>query len=110
MDQVVTDSLLSSILAFSTDPKKKFKLLTDDSGFSEQIKPLQPIGKGQSSSLKPEACRSCGHYSQRLFQKTIKGFECKINGQALWATLDGQAQTQGVSEPAAVAAGSNRLA
>ena len=47
----------------------------------------------------------------------IEGLEGKINGQALGAALrfclhgsDGQAQTQGVSESAAVAAGSDRLA
>ena len=57
---------------------------------------------------------------QRLFQKVmmaIEGLEGKINSQALGAALrfclrgsDGQAQTQGVSESAAVAAGSDRLA
>ena len=48
---------------------------------------------------------------KRLFQKVIEGLVGKINGQALWAAifhclgrLDGQAQTQGVSELAAVAA------
>ena len=48
-----------------------------------------------------------------LFEKTIEGFDCKINGQARGAALrhslagsDGRAQTQGVSESAAVAAGS----
>ena len=51
------------------------------------------------------------------FQKTIQGLEGKINGQALGAALrhglrgsDGRAQTQGVSESAAVAAGRDRLA
>ena len=51
-----------------------------------------------------------------LFQKIIEGLEGKINGQALGAALwlylrgsDGRAQTQGVSESVAVAAGSDRL-
>ena len=51
---------------------------------------------------------------QRLFQKTIEGLEGKINAQALGATLghslgglDRQAQIQGVSQQAAVAAGSD---
>ena len=54
---------------------------------------------------------------QRLFQKVNKGLEGKINSQALGAALllclrgsDGRAQTQGVSESAAVAAGRDRLA
>ena len=53
----------------------------------------------------------------RLFQKVIEGLEGKINCQALGAALllclrwsDRQAQTQGVSESAVVAAASNRLA
>ena len=47
----------------------------------------------------------------------LKVFECKINGQALRATLlyrfccsEGQVPTQGVSKSVAVAAGHNRLA
>ena len=54
---------------------------------------------------------------RRLFQKVIEGLEGEINGQALGAALwlclrgsDGRAQTQGVSESAAVAAGRDRLA
>ena len=54
---------------------------------------------------------------QRLFQKVMEGLEGKINGQAFGAALrlclrgsDGRAQTQGVSESAAVAAGRDRLA
>ena len=53
---------------------------------------------------------------RRLFQKGIEGLEGKINGQAFGAALllclresDWWAQTQGVSESAAVAAGRNRL-
>ena len=67
----------------------------------------------QSSSLSPSSSPcllSCNH-SQRLFQKTIESFDCKINGQALGAALlhslgwlYGQAQTQGLYESAAVAA------
>ena len=52
---------------------------------------------------------------QWLFQKVMEGLEGKINGQALGATLwhcmggsDGQAQTQGISKSAAVAAGLHR--
>ena len=57
------------------------------------------------------------HFLLRLFQQVIEGLEGKINCQALGATLlhclggsDGQAQTQGVSESAAVAAGLDWLA
>ena len=65
----------------------------------------------QSSSSSP--CRTSG------FQEAMEGFDCKINGQALRAALrhslggsDRQAQTQGVSESAAlaVAAGLDRHA
>ena len=51
-----------------------------------------------------DQCRSSGNHSRRLFEKTIEGFDCNINGQALEAALrhslggsDGPAQTQGVS-------------
>ena len=101
---------------------KKFKLQLNESYFwvSEQIKPLslQPIGQAalplQSSSLSLSSspCFSFGNHSWRLFQKTIEGF-----GQALTAKLrrslgwlNGRAQTQGVSESAAVAVGQDRLA
>ena len=60
---------------------------------------------------------SSGNHSQRLFEennRTSKGVGCKINGRALGAVLchslgwsDLQAQTQGVSESAAVAKGSD---
>ena len=71
-----------------------------------------------SQSSRP--CLSSGHHSQRKFKKEIEDFDCKINGRAPEAALrptglslgglDGQAQTQGVSLWAAVAAGYNRLA
>ena len=73
----------------------------------------------QSLSLSPSSspCRSVGNHSQRLFQKTIECFDCKINGQALWAVLlhsfgemDRQNQPQGISVSGTVAASSNRLA
>ena len=82
------------------------------SGASEQIKPLQPFGLSSSSSSSP--CLTSGNHSRRLFQRTIEGFDCKINGQALGAALQHslgvRAGTQGVSKSAAVAAGSNWLA
>ena len=111
---------LTTILKFCV--LKKFKLQLNESYFwvSEQIKPLslQPIGQAalplQSSSLSLSSspCVSFGNHSWRLFQKTIEGF-----GQALTAKLrrslgwlNGRAQTQGVSESAAVAVGQDRLA
>ena len=67
--------------------------------FESNFKPLQVIWQLESLL--------------RLFQKVIEGLEGKINGQALGAALrlslrgsDGRAQTQGVSESVAVAAGS----
>ena len=56
---------------------------TANPGNSEQTRPLQ-LG------LSPSGCRSHGrpgNNSQRLFQKTIKGFDWKINGQALCTAL-----------------------
>ena len=58
----------------------------------------------QSSSSSPSSspCLSYGNHFKfrRLFQKTIEGFDFKINGRALGrrslAGLDGRAQTQGV--------------
>ena len=86
------------------------------SGLSEQIQPI-----GQAAEFKFESnsspCRSSGNHSQRLFQKTIQGFDFKINGQALGAAFQHsfgwsgwRAQTQGVSELAAVAVGLDQLA
>ena len=45
--------------------------------------------RSKSSSLSPSSspCLSSGNYSWRLFQKTIKGFDSRINGWALWAVL-----------------------
>ena len=72
-----------------------------------------PLVRQQSSSLSPSLspCQSSGNHSWRLFQKTIEGFDCKINGQALWAALqhslgglDGRDQTQCVAKSSAVAA------
>ena len=90
------ENLLATILASSTD-LKEFKLQT---GYS-----CWPSGK------------LCGNHSQMLFQTIIKGYYCKINGralgEALWHSLGGpdrQAQTRGVSESVAVAAGRDLLA
>ena len=100
-------------------PSKKYsnstKLIELYSRVSEQIKPLKPIGQVAPllrSSLSPSSsrCRSSGKHSRRLFQKTIEGYCCKINGYALGAAAlrhslggsDERAQTQGVSESAAV--------
>ena len=40
-----------------------------------------------SSSPNFSSCWSSCNYSWRLFQKTIEGFKCKINGWALWAAV-----------------------
>ena len=95
------------------------KLHTVYFGASEQIKPLQPVDQAAEFKFesKFEPLPVIWQSLRRLFQKVIEGLEGKINGQALGAALllcmrgsDGQAQTQGVSESAAVAAGSDRLA
>ena len=91
---------------------------------SEAIKPLQLIGQATQARVtgrvaefkfefKFEPLPVIWHCLRRLFQKVIEDLEGKINGQALGAALrwsDGRAQTQGVSESAAVAAGRDRLA
>ena len=78
-------------------------------GVSELINLYNPMVRLQSSSLSPSfspanQCLSSGNHFQWLFEKTIEGFNCKINGQALGAALqhslgglDGRSQAHGVS-------------
>ena len=122
--RVDNESLLSSISAFKKNSNST-QFIELYFGVSEQTKPLQPIG--QAAEFKFESKfeplpTSAGHLtnlkqSRRLFEKTIEGIDCKINGQALGAALrhslggsDMPLQTQGVSESAAVAAGRDQLA
>ena len=89
---------------------------------SEEIKTLQLVGQAAEFKFesKFEPLPVIWESLRRLFQKVIEGLEGKINGQALGGALrlylrtmhrsDGRAQTQGVSESAAVAAGRDRLA
>ena len=85
----------------------------------EAIKPLQLVGQAAEFKFesKFEPLQVIWQSLLWLFQKVIKGIEGKINSQALGADLqlclgwsDWQAQTQGVSKSAAVAAGSDLLA
>ena len=98
---------------------KKLKLHTVSAVISEAIKPLQLVGQAPEFKFefKFEPLLVIWQSLRRLFQKVIEGLEGKINSQALGAALrlclrgsDGRAQTQGVSESAAVAAGRDRLA
>ena len=85
----------------------------------EQTTTLQPIGQAAEfkfeSKFEPLPVMMCVIWQSLL---EVASFDyCKINGQALGAALlhclgglDRQAQTQGVSKSAAVAAGSYRLA
>ena len=116
--RVGIDSQLYSISAFSTD-LQEFKLHKDYSGISKWTNLYNPIFRRKSSSLSPSLspCRPCGNHSRRLLQKTIEGLDCKINGRTLGAALrhsfgvsDWWAQTEGVLESAAVAAGPDRFA
>ena len=68
------------------------------------------LGRSQSSSSSPY--QSSGNYSQGLFQKTIKIFDCKINGLAIGGNCShslgqsnwtGKAQTQAISKLAQLA-------
>ena len=86
---------------------------------SEAIKHLQLVGQAAEFKFesKFEPLLVIWQSLRRLFQKVIEGLAGKINCQAVVAALlhcfggsDGRAQTQGVSEPVAVAAGSDRLA
>ena len=79
---------------------------------------MQPVGQAAEFKFesKFEPMQVIWQSLQRLFEKTIEDFDCKINGRALWAVLlhslggeDWQAQTQNVSKSAAVTAGSDRL-
>ena len=85
----------------------------------EAIKPLKLVGQAAQFKFesKLEPLPVIWQSLQRLFQKVIEGLEVEINSQALGAALllclrgsDGRAQTHGVSESVAVAAGSDRLA
>ena len=109
---------LSSNLASVTDLKES-KLHTVYFVISEAVRPLQLVGQVAKFKFesKFEPLQVIWQSLWRLFQKVIEGLEGKINGQALGAALrlclrgsDGRAQTQGVSESAAVAAGRDRLA
>ena len=91
------------------------KLHTVYAEISEATKPLPLLGQAAQFKFesKFEPLPGIWQSLQRLFQKVIEGLGGKIKRQALGAALllclrgsDGQAQTQGVSEPAAVAAGS----
>ena len=109
---------LGSNLASVTDLKRietPHSLCCDFGGY----KTLQLVGQAAEFKFesKFEPLDVIWQSLRRLFQKTIEGLEGKINGQALGAALrlclrgsDGRAQTQGVSESAAVAAGRDRLA
>ena len=86
---------------------------------SEAINLYNSLVSRQSSSFesKFEPLPVTWQPLRRLFHKVTKGLEGEINGQALGAALqhclggsDGRAQTQGLSESAAVAAGRDQLA
>ena len=64
-----------------------------DSQVSEQIKPLQPLAIGQAAEFKfeskfePEPLPIIWQSLPKAIPEDIKGFDCKINGQALGAAL-----------------------
>ena len=116
----INSQLLSSISVFSSFNWPKMisnsthRLLRE----FRADKSLQPIGQAAEfkfeSKFKPLLV--IWQSSSKSIQKAMEGFECKIkeNGLALGAVLqhslgwsEGQTTTQIVSEPAAVAAGSN---
>ena len=85
----------------------------------EAIKALQLVGQAAEFKFesKFEPLPVIWQSLRRLFQKIIEVLEGKIKSQALGAAVwlclrwsDGRAQTQGVSESAAVAAGRDRFA
>ena len=114
------DSQLSSFSVFSTDLKRIQTILgflSRKNLYSQLVRSVRRQSSSLSPSLSP--CQSSGNCSLKLFQKKIKGFGCKIMGQAFGgscsAELEGllqdcKAQTQDVSKSDAVAEGSNRLA
>ena len=69
--------------------RKEFKLHTDFSGLSEQKILYNSLVRRQSSSYSPSlsSCLSSGNHPLRLIQKTIEGFDCKVNGRARGAAL-----------------------
>ena len=106
---------LAAVLNFCVcnRPKKNWNSRQFILELSSRLNLYNPLVRQQSSNLSPSlsSCLLSGNHSWRLFQKTIEGFDCKINGQALWAALqhslgglDGRDQTQCVAKSSAVAA------
>ena len=107
-------SPLSSISAFSTELKRMQtpqSLLRDFGAYKSSLSTLfNSLFRLQSSSLSPSSsesspCRSYGNHFRRLswFQKTIKGFDCKVNGRALGADAAEFWHSLGVSDGRALA-------
>ena len=115
-------AVLSSILAFSKEFKLHTVYWTLFWGFWADKTTTTHWSGGRAQvwvqvRAPADQSRSSGNHSRRLVEKTIEGFDYNINGQTLGAALrhgwrgsDGQAKTQGVSESAAVASGSDQLA
>ena len=103
---------LSSILVFKKKIQTPHSLLNFILGWqSSSLRKFKPLPTSASRlAITPE------DYSRRQskVEKTIEGFDCKINGQAflaaLWHSFSRSDKTQGVSESAAVAASLYRLA
>ena len=98
--RVDNDSLLSSFWR-SKKNSNSTQFIELYFGVLEQRKPQQPIGQAAEFKFESNQCRSSSNHSRRPFKKTIEGFDCKINGQALGAALrhslggsDGRARTQ----------------
>ena len=81
-------STASSILKFN-EPKKISNSTWIILEFCSRLKLYNLLVTRQSSSLSPSLspCRPYGNHSAKLFQETIKGFDCKINGSAFGAAL-----------------------
>ena len=108
-------SVQALISASSMDPKD-FKLHTVYSGSFEQKKTF--ITRWSGSRVQICLCRASGNHSRKLFQKTIEGFGCKINGRVLRAALrhslvrfsSPTVSCKGVFKSAAIAVGCDWLA
>ena len=80
--------MAASILAFSSDLKEfKHHRLFGDFRADKTFKTHWSEFKFASKFEILSPCLSSGNHFQRLLQKIIEGFDCKINGSSLGVTL-----------------------
>ena len=80
------------ILGVYNGPKKNSNYTQFIQGFRSRSNLYNLLSAGRVHIwVQVQACLSSDNHSPRLFQKTIEGIDCKINGQAYGAVLTAQA-------------------